>query len=274
MTTYPTLYLPSGVTVDSNGNFVYPANVAQWAPILATILPPEQIDRAEWIIARESGGNPNAQNPQGVTSPSDKASGLFQYLPSNNNPLGMSLFNPLVNIWLSVKELGLGTDAGVNQNWAATGANYPYSITPSGVDPGTKYPNTIDGFNQWLSDLQSMGFNVQALNQIGGTPNSNPSPPDAGSGAGAAGGAVAGAVETTVCRNLFLLPACLIIKGAKKTGQSISSSIGGISDLISVSFKVLGWLTDPKHWIKLFVISFGVILVILGVGTYAYGMLK
>lgn len=54
----------------------HPAGVEQWRSLVAAYFAPDEVETALCIMAHESGGNPNAKNPN------SSASGLFQHLKS------------------------------------------------------------------------------------------------------------------------------------------------------------------------------------------------
>lgn len=73
-------------------------NVEQWRGLVASFFPAEQVERALCIIAHESGGNPDAKNPN------SSASGLFQHLarywPERSSAAGWggaSIWDPTAN---------------------------------------------------------------------------------------------------------------------------------------------------------------------------------
>lgn len=52
------------------------SNTEQWRSLISEFFPPEQVETALCVVAGESGGNPNADNPR------SSAAGLFQFLRS------------------------------------------------------------------------------------------------------------------------------------------------------------------------------------------------
>jgi len=74
-------------------------DVEYWRPLVAAYWPADTVDQALCLLALESGGNPNADNPDST------AHGLFQILASLWAPhFGVSpddLFDPVVNVKLA-----------------------------------------------------------------------------------------------------------------------------------------------------------------------------
>lgn len=74
-------------------------DVEQWRGLVAAYFPASEVERALCIMAKESGGNPNAKNPR------SSASGLFQHLARHWGERssaagwgGASIWNPEANI--------------------------------------------------------------------------------------------------------------------------------------------------------------------------------
>jgi hypothetical protein len=76
-----------------------PRAVEEWRALVAAYFAPGDVDRALTVIACESGGDPNAQNPR------SGAAGLFQHIPryweSRAAAVGLpgaSIFDPVANV--------------------------------------------------------------------------------------------------------------------------------------------------------------------------------
>lgn len=70
----------------------------QWRPLVALYFDVEDVDRAICLMAKESGGDPDARNP------STGAAGLMQVMPFWAETHGYAhddLFNPGINLWVA-----------------------------------------------------------------------------------------------------------------------------------------------------------------------------
>jgi hypothetical protein len=73
-------------------------SVERWRDLAAIYFAPEDVDRVMCLLARESGGNPDARNR------SSGASGLLQVMPSWAPVFGYEvedLYDPIVNLWVA-----------------------------------------------------------------------------------------------------------------------------------------------------------------------------
>lgn len=86
---------PSAAPTAPSGDTGMGSNVEQWRSLVASYFPADQVDTALRVMACESGGNPNAQNP------SSGAAGLMQVMPDWAPVFGVSyeaLFDPATNL--------------------------------------------------------------------------------------------------------------------------------------------------------------------------------
>ena len=70
----------------------------RWRSLASFYFAPEDLDRAICLIGKESGGNPEAQNPD------SGAAGLMQVMPfwaSRHDYDYELLFNPAINLWVA-----------------------------------------------------------------------------------------------------------------------------------------------------------------------------
>jgi len=94
---------PSGVV--SAPSQPVSAGVEQWRGLVSAYFPPEQVNKALSVMQCESGGNPNAKNPN------SSASGLFQWLWRDflywaNDIMGLNVgtdarFDPTISVAVS-----------------------------------------------------------------------------------------------------------------------------------------------------------------------------
>ena len=94
----------TAVTLQTTSDYVYRgmgSSVEQWRTVVATQFPPEQVDNALCVIDSESGGNPNAKNPN------SNARGLAQIMTSVWGPyFGWTyedFYNPELNVYAAAR---------------------------------------------------------------------------------------------------------------------------------------------------------------------------
>lgn len=102
-----------GLSASQPSSPTYAGGVEQWRYLVVAYFPADQVDKAMAVMACESGGNPNADNP------SSSAAGLFQFLKStwdNMVPLSVTggsyasgqVYDPEANVraaaWLLAAE--------------------------------------------------------------------------------------------------------------------------------------------------------------------------
>ena len=71
------------------------SNVEQWRPLVAAHFPTDAVDRMLCLMFYESGGNPNAQNPN------SSAAGLFQIMGFWWDEYGGDRYDPETNVALA-----------------------------------------------------------------------------------------------------------------------------------------------------------------------------
>lgn len=95
-------------------------SVERWRPLVATYFPPSLLDQALSVMQCESGGEPNAQNPNST------AAGLYQFLAStwnwasaNAGFTGVSVYDPEANIATAAFLVEYSVDRGLPpwQHW-------------------------------------------------------------------------------------------------------------------------------------------------------------
>lgn len=104
-------------------------HIEQWRPLVAKYFPPDQVDKALWVIQWESSGNPGADN--------GAATGLFQIESLPGRPDRESLKDPEANIRYAAQNLGAA-----NGNWKPWGENNTYNGQRFGALGNHPFPGT------------------------------------------------------------------------------------------------------------------------------------
>jgi hypothetical protein len=150
------------------GSYAFPEGVEKWRGLVARYFKPEDVDRALWVISRESGGNPNAVGDREIGG----SRGLFQhfgkYWQQRADAAGWgdySVFDPEANIAVAAALL-YGSGGGW-QHWSVTHSTQPYHgewqalmedrgavrgwVNPL---PGAGPPNEFGEFGVWRPATQ------------------------------------------------------------------------------------------------------------------------
>jgi len=130
-------------------------NVERWRPLVSEFFAPEDVDKALYVIKRESSGNPTVKNPN------SSATGLFQHLarlwPGRAQQYGIGgadILDPRAATYAAAK---LVYEGGGWSHWAAV---YDYDIPGGG-----RNAHFISGLPYEFSRGGAQGWQVPAFNR-------------------------------------------------------------------------------------------------------------
>lgn len=261
----------------------YAPSVERWRSLVASIVPPQYVDKVLWTINYESGGDPNAVGDNGHSI------GLLQVqndLAFAGRPTTEQLIDPAYNIRYAAEQLGINSGnfsawgEGATYNGAVFGAlgnhPYPYDTTGTPVRNPQNPTTSVGGGSAIPAGYVNVGI---------------PFVPSPGDIVDAVGNAIdilpGGSYVTDAAGNVYDMGGKLVGKLNDKAKQLIPG-LGGLEDLagsvkkitdlfgqvptlLTNVIKAFVWLLDPRHWFRLFFIAAGATLVIVGGYMYARG---
>lgn len=167
--TRPEVTEPAAGIYLAPSSMVFPDGVEKWRGLVARYFRPEDVNRALWVMDKESGGNPQAVNQ------ASGASGLFQHLRTywdgRSGAAGWgtsSIYSPEANIAVAAALLyGNAGGTGGWQHWEVTQDTKPYhaewqallenrGVTNGWVNPmpGAAPPSPSGMFGVWREKTQ------------------------------------------------------------------------------------------------------------------------